>query len=264
MAEQRPAGDDLERALSDLAPRLAYPPTPDARAAVRARLGDGQRRGRVARWSGRRVVFAVAVLLLAAALAALALPGARAAVAEWLDLPGVAVRSTPRDPVPAAIPAGSGLVLGEAQSLAEARAAVLFRVRTPAALGAPDTVYVSPTPPGGLVTLVYKPRRELPEAAETGVGLLLLQFRGALLPQFIQKGLGPGARLTPVQVEGERGWWISGAPHSVIFQDADGRTGDDPARLAANTLLWARDGITYRLETALELAEALQIVASLR
>jgi hypothetical protein len=40
---------------------------------------------------------------------------------------------------------------------------------------------------------------------------------------------------------GVSGLWISGAPHAVFFPGAS-------PRLAGNVLVWARDGVTYRLE----------------
>ncbi len=45
----------------------------------------------------------------------------------------------------------------------------------------------------------------------------------------------------------------------VYYLDADGEPGLEQLRLAGDTLLWERDGITLRVEGARDLAEALEI-----
>ena len=51
--------------------------------------------------------------------------------------------------------------------------------------------------------------------------------------------------------------------HEFFYLDADGEPQPDTARLAANTLLWERDGVTYRLESALDRDAALAIARQL-
>src|SRR5438094_4528842 len=103
--EQRFATDAaLERALADLGAHLAYPPTPDVVGRVIRRIGEGSVVNgwvgnarfplSILRWRGgagvRPVLAALLVLLFAAGVVAL-FPGARAAVADRLGLPGIAI-----------------------------------------------------------------------------------------------------------------------------------------------------------------------------
>ena len=65
-------------------------------------------------------------------------------------------------------------------------------------------------------------------------------------------------------VRGEDGFWIEGDPHVVVLFDRDGQFIEDSARLAGNTLLFVRDGVTVRIEGALELDQALDVAAHLQ
>ena len=60
------------------------------------------------------------------------------------------------------------------------------------------------------------------------------------------------------------GYWISGAPHELIFVDEAGQPVFDTRRIVGNTLLWARDGVTYRLESGLDRAAAIALAGTLR
>ena len=62
-------------------------------------------------------------------------------------------------------------------------------------------------------------------------------------------------------MNGANGYWLSGAEHTFVYLDRTGEYQQDRARLAANTLLWERDGMTYRLESALDRADALRLRA---
>jgi hypothetical protein len=93
--------------------------------------------------------------------------------------------------------------------------------------------------------------------------VLLTQFRGYVIPERLQKVLGPDATYTPVLIGGSRGAWIEGAPHALSYEIAgDGRTGDR-VRLAGNVLIWTRGDLTLRLEIAGTMEEALAIAESL-
>ncbi|HLZ68680.1 MAG TPA: hypothetical protein VKV26_02105 [Dehalococcoidia bacterium] len=275
---RRPLSDvELARALRELAGALAFPPEPELAARVRASLPQ-RRQARRPRpfWAPRPAAgwLAGAALLFVALLAGLALllsPSARNAVADRLGLRGVHITLAPSltpHPRPSATPAGSpaatALQLGEPVSLAEAEAAAGFRVFVPAALGAPNAVYLDRSVPGGAVTLLYAPRPGLPPAATTGVGLLLSEFRGGIEPDFLGKGVSPGTTLTPLTVGGEAGWWLEGAPHVVFYHAPDGQVRQDRIRLAGNTLLWEHGALTLRLEANLARDAALRIAESAR
>jgi hypothetical protein len=257
---------DIERMLEDIATRVDDPPAGELAAAVRARLEtqspvpaapDVQHGG-----SRRRLRFVVAgvAVVVAATLALGSLPGIREAVADWFQLRGVLIEH--RDTPPAA-GAGAHLSLGTRVSLAEARRAVSLDVLLPAGFGTPDEVYVTSTPSGGRINLLYRPRHGLPAAAGSGVGLLVTEFRAGIDDRLLRKAVGAGVTLEDVSVAGERGFWIKGKPHQLIFADERGQFFQDRARLAGNTLLWQRGPLTLRVESGLSKAEAVRIAESL-
>ncbi len=166
---------------------------------------------------------------------------------------------------PERVPVGTGLSLGAHVGLDEARRRLDFEPALPSRgdLGAPDAVYVGDVPTGGRVTLAYAPRSGLPVTGTTGVGLLLTEFHAAIPEAVIRKTLAAGTDVEPVSVDGEPGYWFSGEPHVLTLADTHGRFFTDRARLAANTLLWQRGNVTYRLESALTRDEATRIAESL-
>jgi hypothetical protein len=100
---------------------------------------------------------------------------------------------------------------------------------------------------------VYVARPGLPAGA-AGVGALLDEIDGDQVP-FIQKLVGGGVPIVRVDVDGARGFFIAGR-HAVYLPD------ELKPRLAGNTLLWVRGGVTYRLETALGVKAALRLARS--
>jgi hypothetical protein len=164
------------------------------------------------------------------------------------------------------LPLSERLDLGTPVSLNEARSRAGFRVLAPTLpdYARPDLVLYRPFPPGGQVALVYLPRSGLPESHNTGVGLLLTEFRGSIERPFVEKGLGPGTRLEQVSVSGGSGFWIAGELHVFIYRDAGGDVRDEERRLAGNVLLWEQGGLTLRIEGEVSKDEALRIAASMR
>jgi hypothetical protein len=294
MAERRPprSDADLERALRELAAAIDFPATPDLAARLHITLPERRQRRRLWPWSSRlQLAAAVLSVLLLAGLVVLLVPVTRNAVADRLGLRGVHIRLVPGltpaaspaaapaaspatpgattaargSPTPAATPNPlAALQLGEPITLQAAEQAAGFHVLVPAALGPPDAVYLDRTVPGGAVTLVYKPRPDLPASPITGVGLLLSEFRGAIEPAFFGKGVGPDTTLTAISVGGEPGWWLEGAPHLYFYRGPDGQVRDDRIRLAGNTLLWEHGALTLRLEANLTRDAAVRIAESAR
>jgi hypothetical protein len=271
---------DLERALTDLAASLEFPPTPDLAAAVTARLGEAPSArpapptpaARARRWLAglagwRRLAAAgLAVVLLAAAVL-VASPGTREAVARRLGLRGIGVElGGPPPPTVTTTPGGRlELGLGDRVTLEEARRRVDWPVLVPAAgLGQPDAVYVNEAvPSGGRVDLVYRARPGLPASPFTDVGLLITEFQGQPTPEFLKKVTTMGV-VEQVTVGGEPGYWFSGEPHFFTYQDAAGTLREEQTRLAGNTLIWQRGDLTLRLEGELPKAEAIRIAESMR
>jgi hypothetical protein len=111
------------------------------------------------------------------------------------------------------------------------------------------------------VSLVWAPRPGLPETLQSGVGLLMTAFRGEVGDGFFTKIVDLGTTVRLVLVDGERAYWLSGAPHFFFYESPTGRV-EDPRRWVGDALLWVDGPITYRLETALGPERAIEIAES--
>ena len=289
------ADADLETALRDLGAALAIPAVaaadgldPAGRARLRitrdaATIGDRPRR-----WSwlapargrraGRGLVLALISLLVVAAVAGaigLGLPGIRIVPAPTASPtsspttssgPSAALAPTP-SPTPTprptiADPLGSNLGLGNRIAIGEAAAAVDIPVVLPTAAGVgdPATAWLL----DGRLAFVWRSSPTLRETSVPGVGLLLSQFRGEVDPAYFQKIVDQGTTLTTVSVDGVTGYWISGAPHEIVYVDEHGDPQWDTRRSVGDALLWARGEVTYRLESGLSQAATIALAESLR
>jgi hypothetical protein len=237
------AADDTERRLVELGAALAFPPTPSLLEAVVDRLDAPRRRRR--HWGTMAAVAAAIVLLV------VALPGPRRAVADLLGIGSVRIVSV------AELPPVSTLVpfTGDGVSLEAAQSEVEFAIRLPD-VGAPDLVLLDPSVPGGLVTLVY-------EAPDGRPGLVITETIDSVDEALIKKVIEPGVTVLPLAVGVDRGFWIEGPPHLLFLLDAAGEVREDATRLVGDTLLFTRDGVTIRIESALSLDETLDVAASL-
>lgn len=240
----------LEARLADLAAAVEWPPAPDVRAAVAARLARHDRRRRL-------------LLLVAAAIAAVALLGGAAAAAS-LELRGAIVQQVPSLPSPspgASGGAGAGLDLGDRYpTLAAAERAAGFRAFVPAELGRPDEAWYRPSP--GVLTLVYHPRPGLPASDRTGVGALVMEARASVSQTSFVKLAAPGASVQPVTVNGGQGFWVSGAPHAFFFYGSPGAGQTDSFRLAGDVLIWNQAGLVVRIESGLDERGALRVAGT--
>jgi hypothetical protein len=251
---------ELEQQLGRL--ELDWPATPNLAPAVRERIGIRSRPWFENRWA---MAAAAAIVVLAAVAA---YPPSREAIAGWINL-HTFFRTVPHLATPTPLPPGplgQRLGLGDQTTLPQARAALKWQLLVAASLGQPDEVYVEPAvdaPSGGEVTLVYAARQGIPAAGETGVGVLITEARGAIKSEFFGKIIGPGTTIEPVTVAGGSGYWISGAPHQVVFMDSSGNMRFETLRLATNTLLINVGGTVVRIEGNLTKAQALEIAASL-
>jgi hypothetical protein len=263
--------DDLEHALQDLRANLAFPPTPDLAATVSLRIAEQPRRAwpsmRAVLWRPlpirRSLVLAIAALLLLVGAAiglGLGLSGLR--LVPVSSLPPTASTTSPPSGPP-----GSGLGLGEQTTLDAARSAVQFTVRVPTAAGlsTPDAVYLGYPPRGGRVELVYAVRPGLPAAGPAPVGLLITQFQGSTDDGLVKKMFGGSTQVEFLTVEGARGYWITGQPHVLLYQEpGTGTVREEPGRLVGNVLIWQRAGVVYRIESALSRDDVIRIAESMR
>jgi len=248
----------LEMALVDLGRHLRYPEAGDIAEGVVGRLES-----RVRPAAPRRMVVLVAATLavLVGGLAFLS-PAVRAALFRSFFLPGIRIIVGQPEPQAPIRRLGEGLDLGEPATLAEARQKAAFPIRVPAELGPPDRVFVEPSPAGSRVWLVYRARAGLPAAEETGVGLLVAESRGSVDDPLLKKVEAEGGTVTPVQVEGDRGYFIRDS-HTLMLLDEFGNPIDDRTRVAGNVLVWVADGVVYRFESDLDLAGNLRLAESL-
>jgi hypothetical protein len=278
---------DLEAALRDLGRSLAWPATSgtdDVAARARRRIvAEGIRPARRQAagprglgWLPRpfrsSLGIAIAALLVIAAIAGaigLGVPGIRLTpTTEPIVTPRPPVGPTPAptgggNPSPTASPGalGSSLGLGEPVRVDTAAALVPFPVRMPPdRVGAPETAWLLE----GRLTFAWRGSAELPAIPGSSIGLLLTEFEGGVDPDYFEKILGPGTTVETVQVGESTGYWITGAPHELIYVDAHGNPVFDSRRIVGDTLLWADGSITYRLEAGLSKADAVALGESLR
>jgi hypothetical protein len=245
---------ELELQLTALRDDVAWPPTPDLAAAVQARVAvePPRRARRRAPAPGRRlaaVLVAVVVALVAFGALFAASPSVRATVRDWLGIGSVRIARVQR--LPDISPARQ-LLLGRRATVAQADAHLGSPIATVHALGAPDAIYVEDAPPPR-VSLVYAARPGLPPGT-AGVGALLDEIQGDATA-FIEKFVAGGVPITPVRVNGERGYFIGG-PHAVNMPE------ELRPRIAGNTVVWLHDAVTYRLETKLGRAAAVRLAES--
>ena len=188
--------------------------------------------------------FAVLLAVLAGVLAFS--PGARSAFLEIFRLKGATVErvdSLPEVEV-------QTIDFGERVSLEEAELRVGFELVD---VGEPDAVFVRGTRMASLVYgSVEKPR------------LVLSQIRGAVWDGFVKKVGSAGTRIENVTVAGERGLFITGDEHFVMFLDEDFNITDEPTYLAGTVLLWNRGDLLLRLEGDLTKAEALDLARDVK
>ncbi len=260
---QRITDVELERALRDLGPRYPYPPTPNLASRVRGRISvqPVAPPRRLELWRDpRRLALVAAVLLVLLGAAAVANPATRDAIAHFFHVRGVIVNRQ-ASPLPSFSPV-TPLNLGRRTTLTDAQSRVKFTIALPAELGTPDAVYVVSDVPGGEVALAYTPRPGIPLVEQTGLGVLITEFRGDLIPGFISKSVGEGTTTEEVSVYGDPGWWITGQPHMIVVH-VNGQDRPETLRMAANTLIWEHAGVTYRIESDLSKADAFRIAAGL-
>jgi hypothetical protein len=263
---------DLEAAFRRLSHQLDVPAPPDYAARVREHLESGSVMTRPTEWRRRfgltrplRRLAAATIVVILAIVAMLSVPATRDAVADLFGFAGVSVRTAPGPAPSPRTTVDAALDLGEAVTLDEARGRLSFPVSLPSApgLAAPDAIYVTDGPGLESVSVVYRPNAGLPATADTQVGLLLSEYAGTAAPYF-DKLIDAGEPVTQVTVgDGWPGLYFT-SPHQILVRGPDGLVHEDRPRLAAPTLVWVREGVTYRLEAALDLEQALAVAASIQ
>jgi hypothetical protein len=239
----------LERELTALGPSIDWPDAPDLAASVSARIAAPTPRRRAPR---RRVAVALAVVL-AALLAVLAVPPARTAVFDWLGIGGVSIVRVEDLPT---VPSAPGIeILGDDVTLDVARSRAGFAFADPPDHEpAPDEIRVAP---GSRVSYLWRNGSD--------VTLLVTQFPGSGSdPGLLKKLAGSGTKVLPFELDGDPAVWLEGGPHVVYVVQPDGNVRDDHGWLAGNTLIVDRDGVTLRVEAALDRTDAVELVRAMR
>jgi len=241
-----PMSTSWEESVRKTAVTFPYPPTPDIASGVAARLASRRRAPR------RALAWALALLLLLL-LSLFSVPRVRAAIVDMFRLGAITIfvrpEAAPVSAPTATLPPLSDRILQAMTpvTLAEANAQLADPVRLPgypAGLGPPDDVYLS------LDTAVFLWRD--PEQPET-VQFSLYQIEAT---SFALKAV---TVLQTTRVNGQEAAWVEG-PH--LFRLADGRY-ENWWFVPGNVLIWEEDGVTYRLEGATNLDEAIRIAESL-
>jgi hypothetical protein len=240
--------ESLDAALRDLAAEVAFPPTPDLRGAVAARLHERSRRSWAPVAWPRALVLGIAATVLITGVV----------VAAVLVIPGLRLTFTPSLPT-ASVPSNA---LATRLALGDPVALDAVDARVPAILGQPDEVYSARS--GEVITLVYASSDELPELAGTGIGLLVQQINGSLERERIEKLIVEvSASVTELEIDGSPGYWIEGPPHLIRYRGPSGQERSEMTRLVGDTLVWQRGDVLYRIESGLGLETTLRIAESI-
>lgn len=237
---------DLERVLRDLAPRIAYPPTPDLAGRVTEAVAhvSARQQRRMFGWRpfGRALPAALVGLVLVAG----------AAIAAGIGLRGLSIVFVDSSPHPI----GQSLELGEPVSLAEAQRRVSYQIILPKGnLGEPDEVYLDVRAGIEQVSVVYRSADEAP--------MLITQFVATTDIGPTIKEVGPGTTVEPVAIVGEPGYWIEGSSHVLLYRDPSGALIEDRVRVVGSVLVWQRGDLTLRLEGATSKDAAVAIAESM-
>ncbi len=254
----------LEDQLRDLGAHLDTGPPPDVATAVLRRLRTEP--APLAVRARRRLVTLVSALLAAVLTAGLlAVPAVRAAVVDFLTLPGVVFdRESPQPPSPTATPdgpLGTAYQLNGRTSLAAARRALPDRALAPTGYGEPDEVYVTGGGGRRVVHLLWRASADLPALPGSNAGLYVSAF-GAEATAFLGKTIR-GAETEEVTVGGRPAVWIADEHGTLLFGD-DGLPDFATQRQSGPALLVDRGGFTVRIESRLAKADAVELADSLR
>ncbi|MFN2588262.1 MAG: hypothetical protein ABR613_09120 [Actinomycetota bacterium] len=262
----RAARRRMDALLKDVARAVEFPETPALASSVRRRIEAGPMpvaeirlpRTRPVVW--RPVLAALAVVVAALTVTLTLSATARRAVADLLGVVGIHI--TFDDERAGGLRPRERLYLGEQMSTHLASEAAGFDVRVPS--GAADrrvwaVYYDEVIGARGMVSLVHPPDA----AAVEDVDLLVTQFVASVDGSFFKKLTFEGADVRYVEVEGRRAYWIDDA-HLFFYVGPDGKPRRETIRLAGRVLIWEGGGITYRVEGAGSLREALRIAGSLR
>ena len=227
----------LEQRLQELGRELAFPAEPDLTADVRYT-------GRPFPW--RRVALAAAVVAVALG-AAFAVPQARTAILRWFHLRGVTVERV--ETLPEAQERSSAGGLGPRLTLEQAQRRLGFRLLLPPLDGRPSAYVLD----NALGTVILR----------LGDRPVLLSEYLARSYALLKKSVSEKSVVEPVRVEGERGLWLEGPPHTLTYFNGRGEFQERTVKITGNVLLWTHGPVTLRLAGRISRAQALRLARRL-
>lgn len=267
----------LEEALIEAGHTIEYPRTPDLAARVRGELKT-DRPGQLDRARLRPALLVVLAVVAALALL-LIIPETREAIAQLLGLRTIRLIETTPTPVsqlqipatatmapltPASTPTLGVVPFRQCceSTLAEAQQTARFKIllppgEQPTRVFFQDQIFGRGSDPQQVVLIFGEPDQPR---------FVLYQAVRYLYGKMVPRD--SGTVITETQVSGQRALWLTGAPHVLVTLDRNGEPLISTERpVNANTLIWEtgdRDtGVTYRLETPLSLAAAIEFAESL-
>lgn len=236
----------FEKQVQQWAAAFEYPPTPDVAGKVQRTLANpAPRQARPA----RRLAWALALLLLAASL--LAVPAVRAALVQILRAGGITIFVGEEAAVDGVPPLLSEQLPAFTQPITLDEAVARFpNLALPAELPPPDDVLLHEEPVWD--TAVIFLWRD--EADPQQISLSLYQIQVA---QYAYKG---SEMLEMTTVNGQQAFWLVG-PHYFRLRDS---SAEEWLFVEGSVLIWWDGEVTYRLEGAESLEDALRIAESLQ
>jgi hypothetical protein len=262
----------FEKQLSSIAKALDYPRTPNIADSVMKRLSDRGAGDRgEGRFVSRRLAWSLTVLLILFSSLML-IPPARAAIIEFIQIGIVRIFRAEPTPVtppqqefpsttapPTATPVSTSEPLipilerlaGEL-TLAEAQQTVDYRILLPSYppdLGKPDRVFVQDAD-GDMTILIWIDPQHPTQ--------VLMSLHMIPPGSWAVDKMDP-ALVQETTVNGQRAIWAVG-PYPIRFSNGN----LDYVRLInGHVLIWTDGEVTYRLETELDLDEAIKVAESL-
>jgi hypothetical protein len=222
---------DFEDQVESLAAQFRYPPTPDVQ------LGQAKQKGRIP-----RLAWALAVLIAVA----FAVPPVRAAVGEILRVGAVRIIQGGQSEIPG--DAATILDLPGQTTLKAAQREVGFEIRMPAELDPPDRVWLLDLgEPSVALVWLEEDDTEVPEIVLYAIPSSSVATK--LMPQTLENAM----------VDGQPATWVTGDHTLELLVDNQA----EQIYVRGNVLLWTAGALTYRMETALTLPEAVRLAESM-
>ena len=232
--------------IKRVAAAFVYPPTPDVARKIRPLL---QKPRAQFNSSSPRLAWAIALLVLSALL--LTVPTVRAALVQLLQAGGITIFVGDETAVDEMPPLLSEQLPTFTETISLDEAVAQFpQLALPTELQPPDDVLLHEAN-GWNSAVIFLWR----DAEQLGVvGLSLYQIN---IPQFAYKG---SDTLEMTEVNGQRAFWLEG-PHFFTLQD---NSVEEWLFVEGSVLIWWDGAVTYRLEGANSLDEALGIAHSMQ